>query len=66
MCTRIVGRVMHRPSFFPVPAFALRLVLGELSTTILEGQRVIPKRLQDMGFTFAFPELEGALRDLLS
>ena len=63
---RVLGRVMRRPSFMPTPGFALRLVLGELSTLLLDGQRQVPQRLLDHGFTFRFPTAEAALRDLLS
>jgi NAD dependent epimerase/dehydratase family enzyme len=57
--------VLRRPAFVPVPTFALRLALGEMSIVVLEGQRTIPRRLLDLGFTFRFPEAEAALRDLL-
>lgn len=60
-----LARVMGRPSFFPTPAFMLKLVLGEMSALVLEGQRALPARLQEAGFEFQFPNLEGALRDLL-
>ncbi|MGE5234115.1 MAG: TIGR01777 family oxidoreductase [Acidobacteriota bacterium] len=63
---RTLGRVLRRPSLFPVPALVLRLLLGEMSTVVLDGQRVAPARLQDAGFAFHFPELEPALRDLLA
>lgn len=63
--SRVIGRVLRRPAFVPVPAFALRLLLGEMSMVLLEGQKAIPRRLQEMGFTFRFPEAEAALRDLL-
>jgi uncharacterized protein (TIGR01777 family) len=63
--SRILGRVMGRPSFIPTPAFAMRLLLGEKAMLVLEGQRQIPRRLQAMGFSFRFPEAEAALRDLL-
>ena len=63
--SKVVGRVMRRPSFFPVPGFALRLLMGEKAAIVLDGQRPIPKRLLDMGFRFRFPQLEPALRDLL-
>jgi uncharacterized protein (TIGR01777 family) len=62
---RIIGRILGRPSLVPLPGFAMRLVLGEVSSVILEGQRVVPKNLQDMGFKFRFPDAESALRDLL-
>jgi uncharacterized protein (TIGR01777 family) len=60
-----VGRVMHRPAVFPVPAAALRLVFGEMSGVLLRGQRVVPRRLRELGFAFRFPEIEPALADLL-
>lgn len=62
---KALGRVMRRPSFFPTPAFLLRLALGEKKTIVLDGQRPIPKRLTDMGFKFQFPDVEAALRDCL-
>lgn len=63
---RVLGRVMGRPSFMPAPAFAFRLAFGEAATLVLDGQRVLPKRLLEAGFQFRFPELEPALRDLLA
>ncbi len=62
---RAVGRVLHRPSFVPTPAFPLRLALGEMATVVLDGQRVVPRRLTDLGFKFRFAEAEAALRDVL-
>lgn len=62
--TKTLGRVIKRPTIFPVPAFVLRLMFGEMATVILASQRVIPKAAQDQGYTYRFPTLEGALRDL--
>ncbi len=62
---RALGKAMGRPSFLPLPAFAFKLAFGEASTVLLEGQRVIPARLQEMGFTFNFPTVESALEDLV-
>jgi len=62
---RALGRVLYRPSFMPTPAFMLRLVLGEFADTLLTGQKVLPKRLLDAGFTFEFPAIDAALADLL-
>jgi hypothetical protein len=62
---RALGRVLGRPSLIPVPGFAMRMAFGEVSEMLLQGQRGIPQRLLDMGFTFHFPDAEGALRDLL-
>ncbi|MDQ4077446.1 MAG: DUF1731 domain-containing protein, partial [Chloroflexota bacterium] len=61
----VIGKVLGRPSYFPTPAFLLRLVLGEMSMLVVEGQRVVPQRQQEAGYEFRFPNLEGALRDLL-
>jgi NAD dependent epimerase/dehydratase family enzyme len=62
---RMLGRVLHRPAVLPAPAFALRIVLGEFSTFVTGGARVLPARATRAGFRFAFPELEPALVDLL-
>jgi uncharacterized protein len=62
---KALGRAMNRPALVPVPAIALRLALGEVASTVLEGQRAIPQRLQEMGFTFDFPQVDEALENLL-
>ncbi len=63
--SRTLGRVLRRPSFFPAPGFALRLVFGQMADLmLLGGQWAIPKHLQEMGFQFRFPDLESALMDL--
>ena len=63
--SHMLGNVMGRPSIMPVPAFALKLAFGEISTVLLTGQRVVPQRLPELGFTFQFSEAEEALDDLL-
>jgi uncharacterized protein (TIGR01777 family) len=63
--TRVAARLLRRPAFLPTPVFVLKLVLGEKAALVLEGQRAVPRRLLEAGFTFRFPELEPALRDLL-
>jgi uncharacterized protein len=62
---RAVGRVLRRPHLIPIPAFALKLVLGEMSQLVLEGQRVIPNRLQSAGFEFQYEEIQPALENTL-
>jgi uncharacterized protein len=63
---RLLARVLHRPYWFLVPAFVMRLVFGELGDKLLLGsQRVLPQRLQEAGFKFQFGDAESALRDLL-
>lgn len=59
--TRALGRALHRPTIFPVPAFALRLALGELSDALLTGQRAVPQRATALGFTFTYPDVQSAL-----
>jgi uncharacterized protein (TIGR01777 family) len=63
--TSAMGKVMHRPTLLPVPAFALRAVLGELSNEVLASIRVVPTRLTEAGFTFADPTIDDALRAAL-
>lgn len=64
--SQAVGRAMGRPAFMPAPAFALRLALGEVADVVLNGRRALPKKLQDLGFTFQFPTANSALQDLLT
>jgi len=62
---RFIGQVLHRPSFFPVPGFVLKLMLGEMAQElVLTSQRVLPARLSEAGFSFDYPTLEMALKDL--
>ena len=64
--TSTLGKILSRPTFFTVPQFALKLALGEMAdVALLASQRVIPKRLQNAGFNFKFPELESALKHTL-
>ncbi|MGO9269169.1 MAG: TIGR01777 family oxidoreductase [Terriglobia bacterium] len=64
--TKTLGRVLSRPTLFPLPAFAARLALGEMANELLlASQRVEPARLIASGYQFCFPDLEGALRHLL-
>ncbi len=60
-----IGRVMNRPSIFPVPGVVLRTLLGEVADTVLLGQYAIPKRLTDAGYEFRFPNIDSALSDLI-
>ena len=63
---KTLGQVLKRPSWLPVPGFALRWMFGEVASVILEGQRVIPSKLIDSGFQFSYPKLRPALEDLLN
>ena len=62
---RTLGKVLHRPAVLPVPGFALKAALGEVADVLLTGQHVVPRRALEAGYSFQFPELDGALRDLL-
>lgn len=63
--TRLFAKQFKRPTFIPPPAFALKLIMGDLSTIVLDSQRVIPKVAQDNGYHFKHPTLEEALVSLL-
>jgi NAD dependent epimerase/dehydratase family enzyme len=60
-----LGHVLGRPSFLPLPGFAMKIMFGEMAQTLLQGPRAIPQHLQELGFEFQFPKAEAALRDLL-
>ena len=65
--TRVLGRVLGRPTLVPLPALAVRLLLGEMGQALLlDSARVLPRRLERAGFRFRHPELEGALRAALA
>ncbi len=59
---RALGKALHRPSWAPVPTFALRLLVGEMADVLVTGQRVLPAKAQQMGYTFKYPDLTEALR----
>ena len=65
--TEILGQVLGKPTFMPsVPGFVLGAVLGEFGSMLLKGQKVLPGKLLESGFVFRFPEMRGALEDLLT
>jgi uncharacterized protein (TIGR01777 family) len=61
--SRAIGKAMHRPSWLPVPAFALRAALGEFAEYLLHGRRMVPARLRELGFTWTRPSLVEAVVD---
>jgi uncharacterized protein (TIGR01777 family) len=63
--TKALGKAVRKPAIFPVPSFMLKLIMGEMSTIVLDSQKLIPKRLIDDGFQFNHPEIEEALIDLV-
>ena len=63
--TQALAAALHRPAMFPVPVFGLKLLFGEMSEILLASQRVLPAAPEAAGFKWSFPELGGALKDLL-
>lgn len=63
--SRTLGHVLGRPAVLPVPGFAIRALYGEMAEIVTTGARVVPRRLEALGYSFAHPELEAALRDVL-
>jgi uncharacterized protein (TIGR01777 family) len=61
----VLGKALGRPSFFPVPAFALKAALGELGDVLLTGQRALPHKAVKEGYTFKYPELDEALQSII-
>ena len=63
--TKALGRALHRPAVLPVPTFGLKLLFGEMAQILLEGQRALPKKLLFTGYEFKYPDLSGALEDVI-
>jgi len=61
--SKALGSALHRPAVAPVPALALKALYGEMADIVTTGQRAVPKRLTELGYTFRRPELEAALLD---
>jgi hypothetical protein len=65
--TKTLAAALHRPALFPAPAFALRLALGEMADALLlSSQRVLPKKLESLGYRFLHPALPAALKNILN
>ncbi|MEH2139481.1 TIGR01777 family oxidoreductase [Nostoc sp.] len=64
--SQALGQVMNRPSWLPVPAFAIEALLGDGAIVVLEGQQVLPKRTVETGFEYKYPNLQSALRQILN
>jgi uncharacterized protein (TIGR01777 family) len=64
--SKALGRALHRPALLPVPAFGLQLLYGDMAGIVTEGQRVVPKRAEELGYAFRHPELDEALRSALA
>jgi uncharacterized protein (TIGR01777 family) len=61
-----LGRALGRPAFLPVPGLAVKLLYGEMAEMVTTGQRAVPARLQRLGYRFRHPDVEAALRDVLT
>jgi hypothetical protein len=64
--SKVLGRVLKRPAFAPVPQFGVKALYGEMAEVVAEGQRAVPERPLELGFRFRHAELEPALRDALA
>jgi uncharacterized protein (TIGR01777 family) len=65
--TRLLGHALHRPTLFPMPAFAVRIAFGEMADDLLlASTRVVPKKLMESGYTFRYPNLEEMLKHILN
>lgn len=62
---RTVAQAFGRPSWLPVPEFAMRLLIGDMATVIVDGQRTVPAHLEQAGFSFKYPTLEDALQEMV-
>lgn len=62
----LLGKVMGRPSWAPVPAFVLKMLLGDMAEMLLTGQRTVPEKLLNAGYKFKYPSLLGALEGILN
>jgi uncharacterized protein (TIGR01777 family) len=63
---RQLGTTLHRPSLLPVPVFGLKLMFGEMAEVVLSSQRVMPQTASGAGYVFRYPDLQGALKQILS
>lgn len=62
---KALGNALGRPSLIPAPGFSLKIMFGEMSTVVLDGQRVVPQKLQQLNYNFRFIDPENAIRNLL-
>lgn len=63
--TKIMGKILHRPTIFPLPAFVLKLLYGEGASVILDSKEVYPSKLLESGFVFEYDNFEDALKEIV-
>lgn len=63
--TKALGKVLGRPAFFPMPEKVLKLLFGEMAELLLVSAKMLPQRLEQEGFEFTYPQLDGALKDII-
>ncbi len=64
--SKALGRALHRPAVLPVPGLAIRSLYGEMASIVTTGVRMVPARAQELGYAFAFPDVDAALADALA
>jgi uncharacterized protein (TIGR01777 family) len=64
--SRALGRALHRPAVAPIPAFAIHALYGDMAEIVTEGQRAVPRRTLELGYTFRYTDLDDALRSATS
>jgi NAD dependent epimerase/dehydratase family enzyme len=64
--SKALGRALHRPAIVPVPGIAARIIAGDVAKYAMTGVRMVPGRADELGYRFAFPDIDGALADTLS
>ncbi|MEJ7825744.1 MAG: DUF1731 domain-containing protein [Solirubrobacteraceae bacterium] len=64
--SRALGRALHRPAIVPVPGLIAKLMVGDVAKYAISGVRMVPSRAAELGYTFAFPEIDGALAAALA
>ncbi len=63
---QVLGQVMNRPSWLPVPSFALEMLLGDGAKVVLEGQQVLPQKTESLGFKYKYPQIKSALEEIIN
>ena len=64
--SKALGRALHRPAIAPIPGFAIRALYGDMAMIVTEGQRAVPRKTLDLGFSYEHPNLDEALKNVTS